>query len=124
MRHHEYFEEIEGYAAGLGFDPSLLLMLNYAFELDKALCTSIVARTEDGRILHGRNLDFGFADAVRNATYRGQFYKRGKLLYEAIQFGGDVGVYSGGRPGQYYFSLNARNSPETKGIEAFFRIMG
>lgn len=123
MRHHEYYEEVQGYAEALGFDPNLLLMLNYAFELDKALCTSIVARMPDGKVIHGRNLDFGFADAVRNATFRGEFYRRGKLLFEAIQFGGDVGVYTGSRPGKYYFSLNARNSAETKGVDAFFKVL-
>jgi len=69
LRHHEYYEEVQGYAAALGFEASLLLMLNYAFELGEALCTSIVARTADGRIIHGRNQDFAFTDAMRNATF-------------------------------------------------------
>jgi hypothetical protein len=51
----EYYAEIQSMAQILGFDTHLVLMLNYAFELDQALCTSIVARLPDGKVLHGRN---------------------------------------------------------------------
>jgi penicillin V acylase-like amidase (Ntn superfamily) len=36
-------------------------------------CTSIVAQTPDGTVLHGRNLDFwagmGFTDSLKNLTF-------------------------------------------------------
>jgi len=62
-------------------EPALALMLNFAFELDQALCTSVVARMPDGKVIHGRNMDFGFPDAVRNASYIGEFYKNGEYLF-------------------------------------------
>lgn len=40
----EYFREVVGMAQVLELDTSILFMLNYAFELGDALCTSIVAR--------------------------------------------------------------------------------
>lgn len=82
----------------LGYDTYIILLLNYAFELGDALCTSIVARQPDGKIIHGRNMDFAFPDAMRNASYIGQFYKNGEYIFEAVMFGGYVGVASGYRP--------------------------
>jgi len=40
----EQYDEIVGMADILGCDHHIALMLNYAFELGDALCTSIVAR--------------------------------------------------------------------------------
>jgi len=77
LRHEEYYHEVLGLSDVLGLNTSTLFMLNYAFELSKALCTSIVARQPDGKIIHGRNMDFGFADAVRDATFTGRFYRNG-----------------------------------------------
>jgi len=67
----EYYREVIGMTQILGIDSSIGLMLNYAFEIGDALCTSVVARQADGTLLHGRNMDFAFADAVRNATFVG-----------------------------------------------------
>ncbi len=74
QKHLDIYAEIVSIAEIVEIETSLVLMLNYAFELHQALCTSIVARTPNGNIIHGRNMDFGFADAVRNATYIGSFY--------------------------------------------------
>jgi len=66
----EQYAEVVSMAKIVEVEPYLLLMLNYAFELHQALCTSIVARLPDGHVIHGRNLDFGFADTMRNSTFR------------------------------------------------------
>ena len=73
-RNTEVYDEVVGMANILGVETHIALMLNYAFELGDALCTSIVARTPEGKIIHGRNMDFAFPDAMRNASYIGQFY--------------------------------------------------
>jgi len=44
MRHLENYKEIQGMAGVLGYETYIVLLLNYAFELGDALCTSIVAR--------------------------------------------------------------------------------
>jgi len=122
LRHKENSEEIDSISQIIGFDSYVMLMLNYAFELGDALCTSIIARQTDGTLIHGRNMDFAFPDAMRNASYIGQFYRGGELLYEAVMFGGYVGVASASRPGIFTLTLNARNVK--KSIEEYFNIMG
>jgi len=122
--HPSEYEEIKSFASILELDTYVVLLLNYAFEIGDALCTSIVARQPDGKIIHGRNMDFGFPDAMRNASYIGQFYKGGVLIFEAVMFGGYVGVASGSSPNQYSFTLNARDTAIPKGVEEYFNIMG
>ena len=43
--------------------------LNFRF------CTSIVTTQADGKIIHGRNLDYNFPDYLRNLTVRAEFYR-------------------------------------------------
>ena len=77
--------------------------------MEDALCTSIVARQADGTIIHGRNLDFGFADAMRKASYVAEFYKNGKHIYDAVMFGGYVGVLSAHIFGAFSATVNTRS---------------
>ncbi len=48
-------------------------------------CTSIVAQTTDGKILHARNLDFwagmGFTDSLKEMTIQVEFQKQGKTVF-------------------------------------------
>jgi len=74
----------------------------------QAFCTSIVARQPDGTILHGRNLDFDFADEMRNVTFVAQFYRGEEHLFESLMFAGDIGVYTGVKYGAFSISENNR----------------
>jgi len=67
-------------------------------------------------------MDFGFPDAMRNASYLAKFYKGGEYLFEAVMFGGYVGVASAYRPNSFSLTLNARDV--NKGVEEYFHIMG
>ncbi len=62
-------------------------------------CTSIVAQTTDGKILHARNLDFwagmGFTDSLKDMTIQVEFQKQGKTVFYATTFAGMAGVLSG-----------------------------
>jgi N-acylethanolamine-hydrolysing acid amidase len=42
-------------------------------------CTSILTAQKDGRILHGRNLDYGMTDLLKDATILVDFVKGGKV---------------------------------------------
>ena len=125
LRHLDIYREITSISEILEMDTYLVLMLNYAFELDKALCTSIVARTPDQRVIHGRNMDFAFADAVRNASYVGEFYQNGEYVFSSVMFAGYQGVHTAFKEGAYSFTMNARSvDPDDHGVKKYFRIMG
>jgi hypothetical protein len=125
LRHLQYYKEIMGIATILEYDSTEVFMLNYAFELYKALCTSILARQPDGTVLHGRNMDFAFPDAMRNASYIAKFYRGGEYLFDAVMNAGYVGVVSAYREGSYSFTMNARSMPKPHGeILNYFTTMG
>ena len=62
-------------AAAAGFDLESLIRLNFLYEIVTA-CTSIVARKPDGRLIHGRNLDFDFDDLLRDMTININFLNK------------------------------------------------
>lgn len=105
---HEKYQEIEGIVEAIDSDVitvSRTVMINSLYEL-QAWCTSIIAQTKEGSIIHARNLDFDFADYMRTITYRAVFTRGGKTLYEADMFAGCLGVYTAIKPGAYSISQN------------------
>jgi hypothetical protein len=68
----ELGDEIAGCAKALGIPEGWAALFNLGYEATDD-CTSIVAQTLDGTILHGRNMDFGlgmgFSEALKNMTF-------------------------------------------------------
>jgi hypothetical protein len=63
---------------------------------------------KDGTIVHDRNLDFAFAEIMRNVTYVAKFMKGDEYLYDAMMFAGYNGVMTGIKKGAFSISLNER----------------
>ena len=55
---------------------------------------------------------------MRNASYIGKFYKGGEHLFDAVMFGGYVGVLSGFRPSGWAVTENSRHNK--KGLVPIF----
>eukprot|EP00471_Norrisiella_sphaerica_P008577 CAMPEP_0184503630 /NCGR_PEP_ID=MMETSP0113_2-20130426/52007_1 /TAXON_ID=91329 /ORGANISM="Norrisiella sphaerica, Strain BC52" /LENGTH=440 /DNA_ID=CAMNT_0026893165 /DNA_START=1434 /DNA_END=2752 /DNA_ORIENTATION=+ len=72
------------------------------------LCSSIVARDEDGHIYHGRNLDWNLPDSVLKMAINVNFTKGGKTVFRASTLVGFVGVMNGMRPSGFSVSIDAR----------------
>ena len=93
-----YAQEIKSIAVDAGVSPGLLAVFNVAYELS-AHCTSIIARKNDGSIIHGRNMDYRFlADHLRNMTMQVSFQKGNQTVYDAMMFVGYVGVLTAVKP--------------------------
>ena len=62
----------QGCAASLGVPVGWATLFNLGYEVSDA-CTSIVAQTTDGTIIHARNLDFwagmGFTDSLKDMAF-------------------------------------------------------
>ncbi|CAK5072771.1 unnamed protein product [Meloidogyne enterolobii] len=71
-------------------------------------CTSIVAAQNNGKILHGRNLDYEMTQVLKDATILVDFVKNGKIQYTAVTFVLAVGIITGQKPNAFTVSLNAR----------------
>nr|CAD2173144.1 unnamed protein product [Meloidogyne enterolobii] len=124
---HDYGEEIIGMAEELrDTKVSLgeLVVFNILYDLtdfshgpflknNKSLslgCTSIVAAQNNGKILHGRNLDYEMTQVLKDATILVDFVKNGKIQYTAVTFVLAVGIITGQKPNAFTVSLNARYS--------------
>lgn len=104
----EYVEEIRAVSELADIEFHLLYMINFIYEF-AAFCTSIVVRTESERIIHGRNLDFEFANLIANLSASVNFYKNGELLFQGGFIAGHIGVHFGQKPGKFGVSLDERD---------------
>eukprot|EP01114_Cavostelium_apophysatum_P004329 TRINITY_DN1453_c0_g1_i1.p1 TRINITY_DN1453_c0_g1~~TRINITY_DN1453_c0_g1_i1.p1 ORF type:complete len:495 (-),score=141.68 TRINITY_DN1453_c0_g1_i1:82-1533(-) len=121
----ELAQEIQGCAASLGISVGWLTMMNLAYEISDA-CTSIVAQTEDGKILHARNLDFwdgmGFTDSLKDLAFQADYQKGGNTLFYATTFSGFVGVLSGFKPNAFSMTIDTRFYPDGLG-DMFYEVI-
>jgi len=117
----EFGAEIRGCAEELGVDFGWLSLFNIGYEVTDA-CTSIVAQTNQNKILHVRNMDFWdgiwLTNHLKNLTIQVNYQSKGKTVFYATSFAGYVGVLSGMRPGGFSVSIDTRNYPE--GISQLF----
>ncbi|XP_053311685.1 N-acylethanolamine-hydrolyzing acid amidase [Spea bombifrons] len=102
-----YAGEIRGIAKTLGVSPGDVLALNLAYEAT-AFCTSIIAQDEKGNVYHGRNLDYNFADILRNLTVELNFISNGQIKYTGTTFLGYIGLWTGQSPYSFTVSGDAR----------------
>jgi hypothetical protein len=92
-----------------GVDVHLAVMINYVYEFD-SFCTSIIAKLQNGTIIHERNLDFYFPNSTRNITYIAKFYRGDRYLFDSVMFAGIIGVYTGQKEGAFSVTLNQREN--------------
>ena len=71
-------------------------------------CSAILARLPDGKIIHGRHVDFAPAGAIRALTYHAEFVENGEVKFEAIMAAGLYGVHTGFKNGKFSISANGR----------------
>jgi hypothetical protein len=121
----EYAQEIKGCAAQFGIPYGWLALFNLGYEVTDA-CTSIVAQTANGTILHARNLDFwagmGFTDTLKELALQINFQQGGKTVFSSATFAGMVGVLSGFKSGAFSATVDTRFYPGGIG-QLFYEII-
>ncbi|XP_023658950.1 N-acylethanolamine-hydrolyzing acid amidase-like [Paramormyrops kingsleyae] len=103
-----YAGEIQGLASLSGIDITDIILANFVYEIT-AFCTSIVAQDTNGRIYHGRNMDFAFVEILRNLTVDIIFIRDGKVAYRGTSFAGYVGLWTGQSANKFTISGNQRD---------------
>lgn len=109
----DYGDEIRGVydaAKDFGYGDKLtvgeLTLLNFMYEVT-VFCTSIVAKDNNGRIIHGRNMDYDDF-GQRNITGVVEFTQDGEVVYQGTAFLGYVGLLTGMRPHAFSVTINQR----------------
>lgn len=72
----------------------------YEFSTLKA-CSGVLVRNDEGKILHGRNLDFNMWELISNLVANVQYYKNDKLLYSVDTVVGSVFTLTANKPGAF-----------------------
>ncbi|GMR59016.1 hypothetical protein PMAYCL1PPCAC_29211 [Pristionchus mayeri] len=127
-----YSTEIKAMADLTGIRLEELTLLNLFYEIAKA-CTSLVAIDVNGKVFHGRNLDFGLffvwnteehtwdlTRRLRDLVAQYEFHKDGKLLFKAVTFAGHLGILTAVRPGAYSLSSDTRFGSSYDTLVNFF----
>ncbi|XP_028645015.1 N-acylethanolamine-hydrolyzing acid amidase isoform X1 [Grammomys surdaster] len=103
-----FTDEIRGICDFLNLSLADGILVNLAYEAS-AFCTSIVAQDSQGRIYHGRNLDYPFGNTLRNLTADVQFVKNGQIVFTGTTFVGYVGLWTGQSPHKFTISGDERD---------------
>ena len=122
----EYAGEIRGIAKYADLDIGYATVFQAVYELE-GLCTSIVAQDANGKIFHGRNLDFGLfsgfnwtdgeggfpgewelTEALRPLLFTASFQKEGITIFNSTHFAGYIGIHTGSKGGVFGLSVDSR----------------
>ena len=116
----EYGQEIRGIANATGIPTEEVFIYNIAYELEGG-CTSIVAQDDHGRLIHGRNLDFGLflgedwkhlqwtlTEDLRPLLRNVRFVRQNRTVFKSTVFLGYVGTLTAVKEGAFSVTVNTR----------------
>eukprot|EP00438_Fugacium_kawagutii_P017963 Skav200463 [mRNA] locus=scaffold5059:92324:93487:- [translate_table: standard] len=120
----EYLDEMHGMYKELGpnltFSVDALLFFNLGYERTspnlKTACSGLLAADMNGKVIHGRNMDFEFKfqmpdgtiKDLPDVTFEAHFWKGGQRIFMSIHWPLYVGVHSGMRFNGWTFEQNTR----------------
>lgn len=110
-KYTEYVDEMKGIAEGAEVPFSYVFLANFAYEMSVA-CSGIVIRTQDGGIMHGRNLDFPYFNYLSKLSAKVRIFKGGKWVATFDQLIGYVFVLTGQRVGSFAVNVDTRMEPQ------------
>lgn len=107
--HQDFVKEVEAIAqiSGHPFDKLFFMNFFYEFSTFKA-CTGIVLRNSEGKIMHGRNLDFEMWNLISNLVANVEYYKGGQLVFSVDTVIGSVFALTGIRHGAFAINVDTR----------------
>lgn len=108
-RHQDFVREVRAVANLSGFPFEKIFFLNFMYEYSTIkACTGILIRNSEGRIFHGRNLDFEMWEILAKLVTNVQYHKGGKLLYSVDTVVGSVFALTGIRHGAFAINVDTR----------------
>lgn len=133
----EYGLEIRSIANATGILVEDLFAYNIAYELEGG-CTSIVAQDDHGRLIHGRNLDFGLflgedwkrfqwtlTEDLRPLLRNVRFVRQNRTVFKSTVFLGYVGTLTAVKQGGFSVTVNTRyDNSDWAALRAFLEGKG
>ena len=81
----------------------------YEFSTFKA-CTGILIRTAEGKVMHGRNLDFEMWEILAKLIANVEYYRGDQLVYSVDTVVGSVFALTGIRHGAFAINCDTRKA--------------
>ncbi|CAF1104956.1 unnamed protein product [Adineta steineri] len=109
-----YYDELYSIARSISMPLADIVLINLVYEL-RTYCTSLLVRTSNNTIIHGRNLDFDLnTDLLRRLTFHVKFFRTSNptFNYESIHFAGNIGLLTSSRSGYFSLSINQRSTED------------
>jgi hypothetical protein len=122
FKYQDFVTEVDAIAklSGYPFDKIFLLNFMYEYSTIKA-CTGVIVRTDEGKIMHGRNLDFPMWELLAGLVANVHYYRNGKLLFSVDSIIGSVFTLTANKPGAFSVEVNTRT--EAKFDEDFINVL-
>lgn len=113
FKHQDFVAEVTAVAelSGLPFDKLFFLNFMYEFSTFKA-CTGIVLRNDQGKILHGRNLDFEMWELFSKLVVNVEYYNGSEKVYSVDTVAGSVFALTGIRHGAFSVNVDTRKAKD------------
>jgi len=115
-----YGDEIRGVADAANMLLGEAVLYNVFYEIFTA-CTSIVGQDKNGKLFHGRNLDFGLfmgwdnkqntwavTEKLRPLMVNVDYQSGGKTVFKGVHFIGYVGILTAMKPSVFTLTMNER----------------
>ncbi len=73
-------------------------------------CTAVLICNNEGKMLHGRNLDFPMWGLLSNLLVHAEFYKGGQKLFSSDLVVGSVFALTGSKSGAFSVNVDTRSA--------------
>lgn len=95
--------------SGLPFDKLFFLNFMYEFSTFKA-CSAILVRNSEGKVMHGRNLDFEMWIILSKLVVTVDYYRGGQIIFSVDTVVGSVFALTGIRHGAFAINVDTRKA--------------
>eukprot|EP00826_Nyctotherus_ovalis_P013212 TRINITY_DN1353_c0_g1_i2.p1 TRINITY_DN1353_c0_g1~~TRINITY_DN1353_c0_g1_i2.p1 ORF type:complete len:313 (+),score=60.08 TRINITY_DN1353_c0_g1_i2:238-1176(+) len=106
-KYKEYTEEFGGIGQLTNLSATDVYVLNCFYEMS-AMCTSIVARDKNNKLILARNFDFGFKPVIRKMHINVVYKRQGKEVARCGNIAGYVGALTCMRLKAFALAMNGR----------------
>jgi acid ceramidase/N-acylethanolamine-hydrolysing acid amidase len=107
--HQDFVKEVDAVAtlSNLPFDR--IFFINFMYEFSTfAACTGLLVRTPEGKVIHGRNLDFEMWELLSKLLTNVEYYRGEKRIYSSDIVVGSVFALTGIRHGDFAVNCDTR----------------
>ena len=102
FKYQDFVAEVDAISKLSGYPFEKLFFINFMNEFSTIkACTGVIVRSKEGKIMHGRNLDFNMWLLLSNLVANIQYYKGDKLVYSVDTVVGSVFTLTANKPGGF-----------------------